>query len=59
MAAASVAADDAEEKWGCGHFLVSSIRRNYPRVRHREEFLRRSNPFFLCAARWIASLRSQ
>ncbi len=27
--------------------------------RHCEEPLRRSNPFFLCAARWIASLRSQ
>jgi hypothetical protein len=27
--------------------------------RHCEEHLRRSNPFFLCAARWIASLRSQ
>jgi hypothetical protein len=27
--------------------------------RHCEEPLRRSNPYFLCAVRWIASLRSQ
>jgi len=32
--------------------------RNYVR-RHREERKRRSNPFFLFAVRWIASLRSQ
>jgi hypothetical protein len=34
-----------------GHFLNLS--------RHCEEHLRRSNPFFLCAVGWIASLRSQ
>jgi 1,2-phenylacetyl-CoA epoxidase PaaB subunit len=28
-------------------------------LRHCEEHLRRSNPFFLYAVRWIASLRSQ
>ena len=28
-------------------------------IRHCEEHLRRSNPFFLCLDRWIASLRSQ
>jgi hypothetical protein len=38
---------------------IAVTQRTAARHRHCEEHLRRSNPFFLFAARWIASLRSQ